>query len=217
MNVAVVTGYIPLRGHPRSAAEYGALGEAIFKPLASLVPVFPFYEKLDECWMWKYIHAQKTPTTHSSGDNPEKNTLAYHCVQHQKFAWLLKAAIKRPDFDTFVWLDYGVGHVAGVTPEVIHDFLKRVKPDDFAIPGCWPRGNAMINDFFPCWRFCGGVMVVPRNRVHKLYKAVKREVQRHLVATCNVTWEVNTLARVEATLPIRWYKADHNETMFTGY
>jgi hypothetical protein len=41
----------------------------------------------------------------------------------------------------------------------------------------------------------------------------------HINVTKNVTWEVNTLARAEQTgkLPIRWYAADHNETMFTNY
>lgn len=216
-NIKVVTGYVPISGHPRSAAEYGELGEGIFKPLSQAVRVQPYYDKLGECWMWNYVQALKTPTTHSTADHSKKNTLAYHCVQHQKFAWLLKAAIDDPSFDTFVWIDYGIGHVPGVTPEVILEFLERVKLGDFAIPGCWTKANALNSDLFPCWRFCGGVMVVPRGDVHKLYKGIKREVQRHLKLTNNVTWEVNTLARIEASLPLRWYQADHNETMFTGY
>jgi hypothetical protein len=36
----------------------------------------------------------------------------------------------------------------------------------------------------------------------------------------NVTWEVNDLARMELAHvgpPMRWYAADHNATMLTGY
>jgi hypothetical protein len=141
-------------------------------------------------------------------------------VQHQKFAWLLKSAILTPQYETYVWLDYGIGHVPGVTVPVIHDFLDQVRPDDLAIPGCWEKDQAVLTEFFPCWRFCGGVMVVPRNRVHKLYKAVKRTVYEHMEAKRNAYWEVNTLAEAEQRgllPPTRWYYADHNETMFTNY
>jgi hypothetical protein len=215
----VVTGYVPIQGHPRTAAEYGRSGDEIFGPISQAgVTVIPFYETLGECWMWRHMQSVRTPTTHSVADNPQKNTLAYHCVQHQKFAWLLKAAIKNPAPETLVWIDYGIQRVPGVTVAVIQEFLAKIKPDDFAIPGCWEKQNAFNNDLWPCWRFCGGVMVVPRKTVHKLYKTVKREVLRHIAQTRNVTWEVNTLARIEATLPhLRWYKADHNETLFTGY
>jgi len=106
-NLKVVTGYVPIAGHPRTPQEYGALGEKIFAEFAArgVVPITAFYETLAECWLWKYVHSLKHPTTHSPGDNPEKNSLAYHCVQHQKFAWLLKAAIKDPKPDVFVWVD----------------------------------------------------------------------------------------------------------------
>lgn len=216
INLKVVTGYVPIQGHPRTAKEYGALGEAFFGKLQG-VPITPYYETIGECWLWKYINGFPGRLSWSVADNPAKNSPAYHCVQHQKFAWLLKAAIADPSRDTYVWLDYGIGHVPGCTVEAARDFLDRVVRDDFAIPGCWPLEHAFNTDSFPCWRFCGGVMVVPRHKVHRLYKLVKREVLRHIAETKNLVWEVNTLARIEATLGVRWYQADHNETMFTGY
>jgi hypothetical protein len=41
---------------------------------------------------------------------------------------------------------------------------------------------------------------------------------RQIEATKNVEWEVNTLARLEQTglVPMSWYQADHNQTLFTG-
>lgn len=221
----LVTGYIPIQGHPRSAKEYGELGENLFGALDCVAGDFtiqPFYEQVQETWLAKLIQSlpQRVADglSHSTADNPEKNTLAYHCVQHQKFAWLLKAAIADPKPDTFVWMDYGIAHVPGVTPAVVDKFMAAVQPDDFAIPGCWARQGLLINDYFPCWRFCGGLMVVPRKKVHKFYKIMKAEVLAHIKKTGNITWEVNSLAHAEANLPpIRWYNADHNETMFTNY
>lgn len=221
--VQVVTGYIPIKGHPRTAEEYGKLGEKIFIPLVTAgVNCKRYMEPLESCWLHKYVSRAKQQPAPSVGDNAAKNTLAYHIVQHQKFAWLLKAAIEDPRPDTYVWLDYGIGHVPGVDPVVIGDFLDKVvaSTDDVVhIPGCWPKDAEKVHMGYPCWRFCGGVMVVPRRRVHRLYKAVKTAALRHIDLTKNVEWEVNTLARVELanTVPIRWYRADHNETMFTAY
>lgn len=221
--VQVVTGYVPIQGHPRTAAEYGAYGEIIFVPLVTAgVNCKRYMVPLESCWLHKYVSRYKQPPTPSAGDNPAKNTMAYHVVQHQKFAFLLQAAIEDPRPDFYVWIDYGIGHIPGIDPIVIGDFLDRViaqGDDKVHIPGCWPKDPDKIDFRYPCWRFCGGVMVVPRARVHKLYKTVKATALKHIDLTKNVEWEVNTLARAELTnqVPIRWYQADHDKTMFTGY
>lgn len=217
MRLELVTGYVPIQGHPRTAKEYGELGEDLFGKLRGDFVIHPFYEKVPETWLCKLIQKLGIDVTHSAGDNPAKNTLAYHCVNHQKFGWLLKAAMNNPVPKTFVWMDYGIGHVPGVTVDVVNDFMASVRDDDLAIPGCWDIPY-MTNDYFPCWRFCGGLMIVPRQKIHKLYKAVKAEVTRHIKKTGNVTWEVNSLAATELQgPPIRWYYADHNQTMFSNY
>ena len=217
-DTVLVTGYVPIRLHPRSAAEYGSLGDNIFGGLQGDFTTHPFYETVEETWLWKLIKKLGIDVSHSTADNPAKNSLAYHCVQHQKFGWLLKALVSHPDTKTFVWMDYGIGHVPGVTQDVVADFMAAVKDDDFAIPGCWPLATTLINDYFPCWRFCGGLLVVPRDTVYPLYKGIRREVEKHIKQTRNVTWEVNSLAAAEPALPpVRWYLADHDQTMFTHY
>lgn len=217
----LVTGYVPIPNHPRTAKEYGELGAKVFGAVASEANIRPFYETVQQTWLYKLVDkrlSKKLPVSHSAGDNSTKNTLDYHCVQHQKFGWLLKAHIENPKADPLVWVDYGIGHVPGVTWRVVNDFIDSVRQDDFAIPGCWPADGTMVNDLWPCWRFCGGLMVVPKKHVATLYMAVKRAVQLHLEQTNNITWEVNTLARIEPFLPpIRWYLADHNASMFTNY
>lgn len=218
--IRVVTGYVPIIGHPRSVSEYGALGERLAELDAGLV--HPFYSKYEDCWIRKLLDGAGTNPTWSVGDNPKKNSLKYQIVTHQKFAWLAMALAMDASPDTFIWLDYGICHVPGVTPEVIKDFLDRVQFNDFAIPGCWtkddPRSSG-VGDMYPNWRFCGGLMVVPREQVIAFFAAIKRQVKTHLALTNNITWDVNNVARVEAggKFPIRWYQADHNETMFTAY
>jgi hypothetical protein len=216
--VKVVTGYVPIKDHPRTVQEYGMLGEK----LRNLkVPVQPFYGAITSMWMYSMMEALPFAPTWSVGDNPQKNTLPYHCVNHQKFQWLYEASKLDQDSDTFVWIDYGIMHVPGVTAAVINEFLDRVakKPARhvISIPGCWPKGE--VDDANPCWRFCGGLLVVPREYVQPLNNLIKAVTMLHVRVTKNITWEVNTLARAEQTgkLPFRWYAADHNQSMFENY
>ena len=219
MSIKVVTGYVPLADHPRSAQEYGELGEKLRELKA---PVQPFYQAVTSCWLYDLIAALPFAPTWSVGDNPHKNTLPYHCVNHEKFRWLHEAAKADQDSDYFVWIDYGICHVPGVTPSVINKFLDRLEKKPrrhiISIPGCWNKITD-IDDANPCWRFCGGLMVVPREYVQPLKNLIQSIVLLHVNVTKNITWEVNTLARAEQTgkLPIGWYAADHNASMFDNY
>lgn len=213
-NIRVVTGFVPIDGHPRHASEYSTLGKQL-KGIRA--PLKAFYNMVDDCWLAKEI-AKIGVVSHSTADNPEKNTLAYHIVQHQKPDWLGAASILDRQADVFVWIDYGILHVPGVTVDVINQFLNQVKADDFAIPGCW-GADRPLDDSIPSWRFCGGVLVVPRKMLHRFAQEFKDRTMRNINLKRNVTWEVNDLARTEkyGSLPIRWYQADHNETLFTNY
>jgi hypothetical protein len=59
---------------------------------------------------------------------------------------------------------------------------------------------------------------VPRKLVDQLDFACRVAARKHISATKNVEWEVNTWARIEAQhkLPFHWYKADHDVSMFTN-
>ena len=221
MKVRVVTGYYPILKHTRSAADYGAAGEQ----LGTLpFPIKAFYHQVERCWLYKEITKNGKRITHSEGDNPEKNSLAFHCVQHQKFEWLAGASLLDPTADTFVWLDYGmIGYVPGVTVAVIEKFLHKVKADPIddavTIPGCWPVNYSFFKDDQPNWRFCGGVMVVPARFVKPLALEMRKATLQGIENTDNVTWEINDLARLERKhkIPIRWYQANHDASMFDNY
>jgi len=179
------------------------------------------FTDLEECWLYKAAHGRGTQ--HRGGDNPKKNTLAYHAVQHEKLAWLAKAAELHPEADVLAWIDYGVFHLPSVTPLMISDYLKVAACEhEIAIPGCWDEAFAAQwspDENYPFWRFCGGAFVCHRSHVAAFHTAVREAALARLDKTGFVTWEVNDWRKVEEsrTLPIRWYHADHDHTMFTNY
>jgi hypothetical protein len=212
--VVVVTGYVKIPGHPRGHDEYDCLGARLGELRAA--PVRPFRCALDDCWL--HGHVRETIATPAVADNPKKNTLAYHVVQHQKTAWLLQAAQTDPSADVLVWIDYGIFHQPGVTARVVDDFLHRVRARPaFSIPGVWEQSNGSAE--WPDWHFCGSSLVVPRDFVRSFHEAVRDVTLERLKAEAIVTWEINDWAAVEERreLPIHWYKADHNQTQFTNY
>lgn len=227
--VKVVTGYVPLPSHPRKAQEYYDLGQQLGHSVGE-TPIQVYYEKVADLWLTKWLESLpplEPKLMHNMGDNPDKNTLEYHCVQHQKFEWLWRAARQDNDADTFVWIDYGITRLPGFTADNIRDFLKRIRKNDWAIPGCWELNDSRVQttlktDIWPCWRFCGGLMVVPRGDINRFFDTIKRVVRVFVKSTHRVEWEVNTLARAEPFLTakggaLRQYMADHDGTMLTRY
>lgn len=219
--ITVVSAFVPIPGHPRAEAEYDLLGQQLLDIKAR---VACSKGALDHCWLFDHLQNNHKPgdVSCSIADNPEKNSLAYHIVQAQKTEWLYIATKIEPLTDVFVWIDYGIFHVPGVTTRIIEDFLRRAEGEQaIAIPGCWEKDQYPYDDGWPYWRFCGGVMVVPRKHVSRLNRAMQREYLRWLAKTNNISWEVNTLARLEQRepkLPLWWYKADtHDASMFTNY
>jgi hypothetical protein len=215
--ITAVTGFVPLPGHLRSEQTYRTLGK---KLLDCNIPIVTLENDLEECWLYEYLQEFKLKPTHSVSDNPDKNTVNYHIVQAQKSEWLAVAATQNPEADVLVWIDYGIFHFAGMTPEIIQDFMAKVAGERaIAIPGCWSE-DYIYDDHHPCWRFCGGVIVMPRRYVFTFDRAMKREYVRWLDETNNLSWEVNTMARVERCepdLPIWHYRADHGRMLFTEY
>src|SRR5579859_2872026 len=133
MRAKLVTAYVPIPNHPRTPEEYGTLGEQLG---GTPVRKKAFYNTLNDCWMTKYINKLPFVPRSSEGDNPAKNTLAYHAVQHQKTSWLVQAADEDRDADVLVWVDYGIFRLPGVTNQAIYEFMERVDDKAIYIPGC---------------------------------------------------------------------------------
>jgi hypothetical protein len=220
--ITVVSAYVPIPGHPRSEAEYDELG----KQLLGLKHKVLFAKgDIERCWLYQYLAEEYDLDTskfsYSVADNPKKNSLAYHIIQAQKTVWLEIGTYVDRVADVFVWLDYGIFHIPGVTQDMVDAFLDRAENEKaIAIPGCWSKNDYKYNDDWPCWRFCGGVMVVPRDYVKMFNIFMQDEYVRWLKQTGNISWEVNALARLEQRddmAPLWWYRADHDHTLFTNY
>lgn len=219
--VTVITGYVQIPGHPRTAEEYEQLGARLRELRAA--PVRVFRCALPDCWL--YAHVADREVVHAVADNPSKNTVAYHVVQHQKTVWLLQALDTDPDADVFVWLDYGIFHQPGVTAQVIDDYLRRIRHSSsvssVTLPGARdrPYGSAAADWQFPDWRFCGCSLVVPRELVQRFHDAVREVTLERLSADGRLTWEINDWAEVERRkkLPMHWYRGNHDQTQFTHY
>lgn len=216
MKAKLVTGYVPIPEHPRGPKEYGELGEKLG---GVPVPKKAFYDQFQNTWMAKYILGLNFTPKPSEYDNPAKNTTIYHCVNHEKTTWLRQAADDDPSADILVWVDYGIFRLPGVTNQVIYEFMEKLDDKAIYAPGCWDKPLA-IEAAYPCWRFCGSVIAVPRRMVDDFDYGCRVAARQHISATRNVEWEVNTWARVEQSrafkAPIHWYKADHDATLFTG-
>jgi hypothetical protein len=218
--VAVISAYVPLKDNPRPAAEYARRGEMLRDALSDQT-AHVFYETVRALWMTPFIEGLARHghhINHQVFDNPQKNTMEYHAIQHNKLEWLERALPNMPDADTFVWLDFGIMGLPGFNKELLTEFLGRIKENDLAFPGCWDKRE--INDAYPCWRFCGSLFVVPRQDVFLLNRAFKALTRTYVRAMRSVTWEVNDLARMELMHlgpNIRWYPADHNARMLTEY
>jgi hypothetical protein len=216
--IAVVTGYAPIPNHPRQEEEYRWLGEKLMSARISNSVCMFAETQVKDCWLYKYLEWRGQDFTHSVSDNPQKNSPAYHVVQAQKTEFLLDAAVSNRAADVFAWIDFGIYHLRGLTDQIIADFLDRAQYEQsVTIPGCWDK-NYNYNDEHPCWRFCGGVMIVPRKHIIEFDTAWKAEYIRWIKKTNKLSWEVNTLARMEANgFPIWHYKADHDASIFTNY
>src|SRR6266480_4157224 len=185
--IAVVTGFVPIPDHPRPEAEYRKLGQRL---LNAQVPhddaiLMSMEMKLTDCWLYQFLEWRGSDFTHSVSDNPKKNSPAYHITQSQKCEFLVEAARSHPVADVFVWIDFGIFHLKGMNDQVLIDFLRRAKNEQsIALPGCWSK-NYVYNDAHPCWRFCGGVWIVPRRYVIEFDLAVKTEYLRWINLTNN--------------------------------
>lgn len=215
MKVRLVTGYVPIPDHPRTAAEYGELGERL-----SGVPVYKkaFYMKVEDTWLWKHVHSLDYIPSVSEHDNAAKNTLAYHCVNHQKSSWLVQASDEDPEADVLLWVDYGIFRLPGVNNQSIYEFIQKLDDKKIYAPGCQGEPIA-VESAYPCWRFCGSMIAVPKKLVDQFDYAVRVAARQHISKTLNVEWEVNTWARVEKRhkLPFDVYMADHNVSMFDNF
>jgi hypothetical protein len=229
MNVRIVTGYHRLDAH-RSHGEYVRLGN---KLLTLPVPITFFCERghdfdirenvevmpAGQYWLSEMISSRPSgiEPRRPLSDNPEKDTVAFHVVQHQKTKWLAQAAVDHP-FDMLVWVDLGIFHVPGVTAEGVLSLVERaakLPTDKITLASIWgpPKDVALYSQVG--WHCAGGVAIVPGTMAAYWHGLVVSAANELFDSFHRVTYEVNdwTAAWILAPQSFRHYLCDHNHTI----
>jgi hypothetical protein len=217
-----VTGFVPLLDQPRSHTEYEKLAYRLGDAAGEHPMVAYFEDRVSDLWLTKFIESlpsMEPPLSWSKADNPKKNNLEWHCVQHQKIAWLERAANEDSEADVFTWIDCGIFSQPGITVEVIRNFLHSIRKHDLALPGCWPPNLDPIDEY-PNWRFLGSLIIVPREEMRRLCECFYAMTRLYIRLQKKVSFEINSLARIEPLLKkgnLRWYLANHDASQFVNY
>ena len=88
--VKVVTGFVQIPNHPRKEEIYVDLGNRL-KSATGVRPIKAFYYDVKDLWLTQFIERlppMEPPLRWAQADNPAKNSLEWHAVQHQKIEWL---------------------------------------------------------------------------------------------------------------------------------
>jgi len=212
----LVTGYLRLDLPNRSHAEYDRLGARLLEA-ADLVDQITFGGTVDACWHWALSDGALLPAA-----NPEKDTRAFHAVQHEKTAWVAAAA-DRTDADILVWMDYGLLHVPGVTEALVAAFLARAAyrapRDRVGMASIWEGPPpATPVPYRVAWHCAGGVFTVPRHLALPWHQAVVDAAVR-MRNRGWATWEVNDWADAWRELPdlVQAWRCDHDATLLEAW
>ena len=201
------------------SAHHRAVVEALLPATAQVVARELEDTKVHEI----YCLARDLPSQRCS----TKDSKAYMTLMCAKPEMLSRARALRPSYERYVWVDAGIRKIlpeedaaaravlAGAWARV--DALGKERSGSILMPGCWPgrvRGDCGFFAERVFWRFCGGFVIVPADLVAAFEAATLAGCKRIVEATGKSTWEVNVWALVEGDLPVRWYRADHDPSIF---
>jgi hypothetical protein len=233
MNVRIVTGYVRLDG-PRPHDEYVRLGN---KLLACNVPITFFCDRPEQFdvgsnvetrqasrrfWLAEMI-ARNTPEgvvpRLPKTNNPAKDTLPFHIVQHQKTQWLAEAGVDHPT-EMLVWVDLGIFHVPGVTAEGVLSLVERaakLPARKVTLASIWgpPHTCVGFTEDGVSWFCAGGVAAVLGVDACLWHGRVAVQAEWLYGETHQVSFEVNTWAAAWAAhrTAFHFYRCDHNQTI----
>jgi hypothetical protein len=227
MKALCVTGFVdrPFAAKHLSQTDCRALGDGLKLALGDRLHAFDHGVTLADCWAYSLL--LNNPDLLPSCANPPADRFATladmvrsNIVLLQRYLWMAAAAEARPDVDVLAWVEYTVLKQRRVTPDVLAAFsesLERTPCSAVTLPGCWTKGP--INDSEAHWRFVGSCWVCPASLARAVYRAVRDVVTLRTEMTGRLSWDMNSMAYVELldVMPIRWYRANHDETQFTNY
>jgi hypothetical protein len=235
MKPIFVTGYIPLHNNYRKNEEYIYLGNQLLNcglPFISFIDdsvniklnkdEIRYSTNLDSCWLTPISINKKLPPT----DNPSKDTIQYHSIQFQKTKWILEAS-KLYNSNLYIWIDFGILHVPGVTIDIIKEYYKNIclldyfeKIDKITMASIWRlTKNSFIDFLKPNWYLAGGTFIIPKYLTNWFSGEIERQTISYINKTNLLTWEINIWAQTVLDNPELfqcWY-CDHNTSMFSNF
>ena len=151
--------------------------------------------------------------------NIQKDTKEYLSLINTKIEFIKKASDFVKD-DTFIWVDFGIFKIIKDSEGFLHKLkdLHEHTYTNIVLPGCWNAGAHYSNDTVN-WRFCGGIIIIPREHIDTFYNHSK-SVLIHLCEHYKLVWEVNVWYIIEhdhAKDIIHWYSADHNDSIVRNF
>jgi hypothetical protein len=168
-----------------------------------------------------YRIAMNYKGTLPSGANPQKDTQKYLALMNTKIEFIWYAVHFCPNYTTYTWIDFGILKIIQDRTTFINK-LKTIESSTFqkiTIPGCWEYGRPFNVDTIH-WRFCGGIIIIPKEYVDRFYQHSKNVLIDFCTSSMyKLTWEVNIWTVIEFCAEkdsIQWYSADHNDSIVFG-
>lgn len=167
---------------------------------------------------WSSIMGCSTVLHLPAQRNADKDTLEYIALMNCK-AEMIWSVVPFLSTSTgpLVWIDAGIMKIfKGPTPNFKQFQVASYATDKVTAPGCWSQvqgqGQGQDTRNSICWRFCGGILVVPPALATRLYNGC-RDVLTTMFGSQQIAWEVNVWAELEArdSSLFEWRSADHNE------
>jgi hypothetical protein len=150
--------------------------------------------------------------------NKEKDTFNFLALMNAKAEFLNLIAESNPfQTDQFAWIDFSIFHVlhnAPISQKKLENLCSAKLKEDhpLVIPGCWSTRSEAPEDAIH-WRFCGGFYMGTKRGCQEFFGYHRKYLP---TAYNGITWEVNYWATIEVkepTFSMRWYKADHNDSI----
>jgi hypothetical protein len=198
-------------------------GAADEEKVRTLTNVTPVLKELSDMQTYKLmVPVEGLPTVRTR----MKDTREYMILMNAKVEFLaLASEVVAAEY--YVWLDAGVSKIVS-SPDVFIPFresLDRYSSDCIRVPGVWGKRlrfdiQRFVSGIY--WRFCGGQIIVPRDKVSLFLETSLEAIQCLITATNTLTWEINVWAFMEVRMPdfgilFEWIPGDHNDTMFAPF
>jgi hypothetical protein len=198
--------YLVATGLPIVVYVAPSLAGQVRGPNVTVVPT-----TLEDLPLWRAM--QGVELRLPAARNPVKDTADYLALVNSKTE-LVRRTIDTIGADaTHAFIDFGLFHIIRDKQRAQHRIraLRETYVELVTLPGCTHDVSHHLDRVN--WRFCGGFFYGPTAAMRTF---AEQHQKRALALLPTLSWEVNVWAWMErhGELACRWYKADHNDSIF---